>query len=141
MAIAIDPNQVTQYILRADRKLEEAKQTVWELGILDSRLRRWIKDATIGWEANSAGADKAASVGLYLQRRAYLLAQFGIRGWRNLLGADGRPIEAETTKHTLTVGSRMGLTHPMMDQIEPYIDELAGEIDRINSLTGEQIKN
>lgn len=121
MAIAINPTQTFDYVLRADRELPAEEQTVWKLRGLSHRERAQVED-----NLATQGGDGQLSFRIGSQRLEILKA--GLLGFENFLDAEGRPVPFD--RQGAAVHDRT------LDRIaEADATELANAITARNSLS------
>jgi hypothetical protein len=95
MLIAIDTNEVIDYVCKEDRQSEAP--TVFKLAVLDSVTLGRIEDEYMKFSKKVGGSpDEAASVSVPLNRYIDEVVCFGIRGWENFQARDGSPVPFRT---------------------------------------------
>jgi len=111
------------YVLRTDRDLPAEEQTIWHLRPVTASEWEIIEHAQ--------RLDNAE-----YHAHARMILDYGLLGWSNYDGDPGR-VEAPRKK----VGSRLCLEASILDQISPYIFELAQAITETRFLDAESRKN
>lgn len=136
--IAFDINAIREYTLKED---EGPDPTVFLIGRIDSVLRSHIMDSTAKFsKASQASEQVDASVGVF--ERFYLLARFGVKGWKGFKDAAGNEIACELVSVPVPgVGNRQGLSERAMNMLQPWLSELAFEVLEDNQLSSAQEKN
>ncbi len=125
MAIAVDPKQTFQYVLKCDRDLADEEQTVFELRGLTTAEEARVADSMI------TSVPGESELSLRSGTHQLTLLRAGLRGWRNLRDAAGVEVPFESTK-----GHPGSVTDKSLDRLLPaWRTELAnavserGEID------------
>jgi hypothetical protein len=141
MFTAINLNEEKTYVSPKDPDKENP--TVFHLGALDTFVKTYIEDKTslLGQDPTKAGDE--VSVSINLASRNALVVRFGLKGIDNLKDpATGQPVVFKTQKTAIGGAPYEFLAHEVFARI-PYllIGELADEILKINTLSGEEIKN
>jgi hypothetical protein len=137
--IAFDITATREYVLQEDT---HEPHTTFLIGHLDTALRNHLEDKTTSFGVNKDGADSPATVQLDLSRRNCEIVRFGVKGWQHFVDKDGRDIDfAQVSVAVPGVGNRKGLSDRLLDFLQPYIAELAGEVMKANTLTEEEEKN
>ena len=136
--IAFDANAVREYSLLSDQGPEK---TVFSIGRLDTLLLGYVRDSTIEFSKKEERAKQVDAL-VKSQKRFYLLVQFGLKGWKGFKDDAGNDIAFEQVSIAVPgIGNRLGLSARAMDMLQPYISELALEIDTDNTISKEQEKN
>jgi len=144
MLVALDIHQTREYTSPRD---QGEPKTVFVLGVLDSALAARLNDSTFGWRRNDKGPEQAADLHINRQMRNREIVRFGLKGWKNLAGADDQLVEFDPKVHRLKsvavpdVGNREGLSDIALDLLKPYLSELAAVIEADNIITKEEEKN
>lgn len=95
MAIALDPARTWDYVLRADRELQEEERTVWKMRTLSQRASMKMVDRLI------VSDDGSASMG-GMGTQSLDIVLDGLVGWTNFPDSAGEPIEAKVRGGHLT---------------------------------------
>lgn len=96
MAIALDPGNTWDYVLKSDRKLPVEQQTTWHLRTLSQRGMMQIVDHM----SFRSDGEHVSTTGIGTQ--SLDIVADGIVGWTNLLDTGGQPILAEVRNGRLT---------------------------------------
>ncbi len=133
MAIrVINPDATRNYVSPSDQE----PATVWKLGTLDSRIMGFIEDSVTKLEisAGRKGSDQAEPV-FRTGTRRWLLVKYGLRGWTNLLDANGQPV-AETFDAAPHFGRSYAVVPDRVLELIPadILSELASELGKQNRL-------
>lgn len=121
---------------------EAEDATVFELSPLSTRQLAEIQDSTMTMSNLPGQPDAEMEVRIHANKRAYLLCQAGLRGWRNFPGADGHDA-AFATESRLLGGTRVPMAAPAaMDRLSlDLIVEIANRVQEISTLGDETAKN
>lgn len=142
MAVAVDPNRVLRYQLKADRLpeggAEDASKTVWLYRILRSKVRAKIEDGLASAVATNDGQAATINVKNGSVNLDYL--RHGLCGVERFNNADGNEIPFKDAPDR-TSGGRVA-SDDFIDQIhEDDQAELARAIQRGNKLSEADRKN
>ena len=85
---AITPNKAHDYIPKCDKNEPADKQTVFELVYLTSVELANLRDKLYG----EAGSGKNRQVEMKTGTFSLKILQKGLRGWRNFIGEDDKPV-------------------------------------------------
>lgn len=119
MLITLDPTQVTEFTLSAD----EEPKTIFKIGTLDSAERAYVLNL---FSANKGDAFTFLEI-----------VKLGLRGWDNF-GVEFEKEEADIPR----VGKRQVASKRSMDRLTfDYMVEIASEITRRNTISGQARKN
>ncbi|MGB0890567.1 MAG: hypothetical protein ACPGWS_09815 [Solirubrobacterales bacterium] len=137
MAIAISSGQQFEYILEADRELDDTdpRKTRWKLRTLTRVERLQLKNAV-----GVSGGEMTLAIGT--QEELSILA--GLVDCEGLQDADGNPIPFEKSQKTLNIlgKQRCPPSDAFLDRIHPDdLLELANAIGRVGSVTVEEGKD
>ena len=111
---AITPNKAHDYIPKCDKDEPVDKQTVFEVVYLTSVELANLRDNLYG----EAGSGRKRKVEMKTGTFGLKILQKGLRGWRNLIGEDGKPIPFDS-----------GRVGEMIDYISPEVQsELSAHI-------------
>ncbi len=138
MAVTVfDVAETKSFTLKGDTE----NPTVWTIGRIGHRLWSHLQDTHSHLEVNDLGADAKGSVKFDASKRADDFVRFGVKGWSNLLGKDGKEVPFATVSMPTPAGPVQGITDRLLEQIRPYIGELSGEVESFNSPKREEEKN
>ncbi len=138
MAVVVfDVAETKSFTLKGDTE----NPTTWIIGRVGHRLWSHLQDAHSHLEVNDLGAEAKGSVKFDASKRADDFVRFGVKGWSNLLGKDGKEVPFATISTPTPAGPVQGITERLMEQIRPFIGELAGEVESFNSPKREEEKN
>ena len=123
-----------------DRGTPEASK--FEIGTLDARVHGRIMDKamTMNMDPTNPGGEQATSINA--QEMFFQTAQYGLRGWRNVMNSKGQPLLFKTVKSRLG-GVNYDIVDPeILKQIpQAVIQEIAEEIIKDNNLSETEGKN
>lgn len=150
MPIATSRDRKTEYILKADRGAEN--HTVFLIGVLTHRQKREIESLAtkaidfssidlaevrkdgVNAEAKLMEKARVSPDFLKLSRDAMdLKVRYGIKGWRNFLFDDGKPVPCVLSGDALSEAS--------FEAVSPWVEELAAAVDEANTVTKDDVKN
>ena len=95
MSIAVDPLDQREYVTKADRNLPEDEQTVWLIKPLSARDKMRLDDQYIQASAETDASDQTKTTySMRLHGRNYAAIKIGLKGWKNLNDASGKPVNA-----------------------------------------------
>lgn len=138
MIVAFDINAVREYSLRSD---DGPEKTVFHIGRIDSILRSHIMDSTTRFAKEGEKSDRVEAE-VDISKRFYLLAQFGVKGWKGFKDSAGNEVPFDQVSVPVPgVGNRMGLSERTLNLLQPYLSELALEVLGDNELSAEREKN
>jgi hypothetical protein len=145
MAVAVDPDRVYEYVLKADRHLADGtpnpKPTVWKFRTLRSKVRSRIEDQLA---SASTGPDgKVTGVHVHSGSAALAYLKEGLLGVENFFDENGNEIAFETEPNGKGKGANRFLpTDDFLDRIhEDDQAELSKAIQLGNKLTEDERKN
>lgn len=143
MAIrAISMDQVVDYVSDQDpakgTDKEATEATIFKLGTLSGRQNTSIKDQATSFRPDKDSPDPK-SPDMVAEFRpnqcAYLMVQFGLRGWERFLDARGNEVPFETTKKQLGGREVVCASDESMDRLgQELIRELSEQIEKLNSV-------
>ncbi len=108
MPIALDPKSTYPYVLKAERDLPEAQQTVFHLRGLTVSEEASVSDSMI--LAHSGSDELAFRAGTH----QLTVLRFGLRGWERFCNAEGDEVPFESTK-----GHPRHVTDECLDRLHP----------------------
>lgn len=136
--------------LEATRKIEskydsakgKPEATRFEIGTLDSRVYGRLKDMATSLTVDPSNVHEEVTTNINSNDVAFQTVLFGLRGWENFSGGDGKAIKFKTTKRTLGSTSYT-IADPEIVKLIPevVIGELAEAIRSANELTETEAKN
>lgn len=115
--------------------------TIWTIGRIGHRLWSHLQDAHSHLEVNDLGAEAKGSVKFDASKRADDFVRYGVKGWTNLLGKDGKEVPFATVSTGTPAGPVQALPDKLIEYLRPCIGELAGEVESFNSPKREEEKN
>ena len=116
----------------------EENPTVFILGVLDSETLGMIGDETTIYHVDPAQPNEEAGFKMNAAARSLMITQYGLRGWKNLQGANGKEVKFETEN----IRGRDLVKRDLLRQIPlRIVTELANEIMRGNTVTEDEAKN
>ena len=129
MVIAVEPGEVFDYIVKADRDKEESEQTIFRLKVLDNKTQIKIQDS--GSVMNVHTGDMRIKAG----NKTDLILKAGLTGVDNLKNRKGEIIDFMTDKNNIVSDDFLGMLPPKVKS------ELANEITEMQSLQEDELKN
>lgn len=136
--IAIDPEEVFDYVLKAERDKPEEEQSVFELGVLTSRQEAKLQDQAFSMSgATMVATTPSGTMNLQTLRAA-------LRNWRKVRARDGSEVPFECEGKRLDVlGEQLDPpSYKTLDRIHPDDRaELAQAIRNANRVTDDEAKN
>jgi len=140
MLRAIDPDYIWDFSLEPDT-VED--RTIFKLGIVDALLMSAINDGRTRYKLNRNGDDAPSDVTFWVQVKDIEIVRFGLKGWKNFAGSDGKEIAFRTEAIPVTnVGRRQGLPDELLKKFDiTWIQKLAVEITSAHRLSEQEIKN
>ena len=125
MPIALDPKSTFPYVLKDDRELPEAEQTVFELRGLTVSEEAAVSDSMI---LAHGGTDELS---FRAGTHQLTILRMGLRRWSNFAGNDGKPVPFEVGK-----GYPRSVTDECLDRLLPrHRQELANAILERGTIT------
>ncbi len=118
---------------------EQAGATVWELGVLDSRISGQLSDKATRFRGDP---DHPEDVALEISPndKAYRVVQRGLKGFRNFTDENANGVEYKTLAEATPTGSVNVVAHSVVERIPSAIlRELSGEIERRNQVKDEEL--
>lgn len=137
MALAYVPGKF-KYVLKRDRKLPKAEQTVFLLKAFTSRELEDVEGSLeVGMSLSKEGEIGSAKVSTAFNMGERMNAFFraGLLGWENFPGPDGKLAKAVIEKSTGQI------SWESIDNIVPYRMELYTAIEKGNTVTDDEAKN
>ncbi len=145
MYTGINMNENKKFVSKNDP--DKDNPTVFHLGVLDSFVKAYIEDNSISFAKSSEDPNAEADVKMLFAKRNLLVVKFGLRKIENFCDLEtGKPITIDSEKTSLT-GMDGWKCFSMPDKDIAMlakgglISELASEILKLNSLSGEEAKN
>lgn len=131
MIKAINPDSTFEHICHGDTE----NPTIWMLGVLDARIRAFINDKAMVFEADGKAPTEAADQAIRAGTWQWLTVKYGLRGWRNWCDANGQPI-AESFDRIPHGGKSYTAVSDRLLEILPadVIVDLSTAISRANTL-------
>lgn len=124
---AVDPQATIEYSLKADTGED---RTVFVLGVMDARLRRYVMDHASRLSGEGKQTETTFSAGTW----AWLTVKYGLRGWRGLLNAAGGVLEEAFDQVPVHGKSYQAVADRVLDVLPvDVLDELAGRISQLNT--------
>ena len=143
----LDENRVV-FAEAADRTLngttdvvasEAAGATVWQLGVLDSRISGQLSDKATRFRGNPDYPEDVA-MEISPNDKAYRVVQMGLKGFRNFKDDDGNDVEFKTLAQATHSGSINVVINAILERLPAaIIRELSGVIERRNTVTDEEL--
>lgn len=121
-----------EYVLKSDRDKPLEEQTVFRLKPLSFREKSECERVEITVDRDGHSHHAIDRMGL-----ARKVLTYGLCGWRNLLDAQGKPVEFRRVSE----GGRFALPEDMLNLILPWAVELANAITDRSEVTEEAAKN
>lgn len=122
-------------------KKGSAQATVWEYGVLDSRVMGHLKDLSTRMKIKPGEGQEEVDTHIDTNEVAFQTVQFGCTGFKNFKSAKGGDIEFATTKRSLRGKSYSILKDSIVEQIPgDVLTEFAEKIRSANEV-GEKEKN
>lgn len=139
MVKAFDVTQTREYTLISDTGEDK---TFFSLGVLDSQLHSFLIDKSRTFGISSSTGDSASTVNVNVEMQNYDIVRFALKGWRSFKDKDGTDLKFVTVSHHTPFGRNYNVVSPVcMDYVKPYIQELAREIIKDNTVTKEDEKS
>lgn len=140
MLIAFDVNLVSEYVLAAEAK--DPSPTVFLTGVLDSALAAYLIDSSGKFIVDNSTTPPRADVKVNRSYRDREIVKFGLKGWRNFKQKDGSDASfLQAQVDVPGIGKRLALTDACLNQVKPWISELARKIEEDNTVTKDDEKN
>lgn len=109
--------------------------TVFELGPLDQRTHHRLVD-------NAMKVSQGQGIQMNVNQTNYEVVRFGLRGWRNFLDKDGKPVKFLTDKVPVGSATYNAVNDQTMSALgHDLIKELAARIKQLSQVSVEQAKN
>jgi|ERR1041384_1108649 hypothetical protein len=139
MLRAIDPGYVWDFSLEPE---SVADRTVFKLGVVDSILMGAIEDGRVQYKVNNNGPDAPADTTINVKSRNIDVVRFGLKGWKNFQGNDGKDVVFRTEPILVpTVGVRQGLPDELVKAFDiEWIQKLGAEIRSAHRLSEQEKK-
>lgn len=137
MAIAVNPNEPFDYVLKEDRELPPEEQTIFHLRPLKHHERVKLDDMRYGMNARTSTVETPQG------QIADLTLKVGLQGWKNLRDGNGGDVPFEQNPKTLNLlGTNLRPpTDECLGRLHPnHVDELVEAIRDVNRLTDEEGK-
>lgn len=119
--------------------------TIFILGTIASRVQTGIRDKSTAFrqEKEGGGDDSSLTAEFRPNESTYLTVQYGLRGWKKFLEADGEgEIQFKTCSRQFGGTSYTVASPESMDRLGlELMRELAEEIDKLNSPSAEEAKD
>jgi hypothetical protein len=134
MARAIDPRQTFEFVLPEDEHLPDdaPDKTVWILRALTASEEAAIADDIVFQKDTGDGQEVRHRSGT----TALKTLRLGVQGWRNLLGADDKPVEFVGRTVSSTAGKRIEATDDDLSKIHPrHRNRIANAITTAGKVT------
>jgi hypothetical protein len=131
--VVIDPTAVCEFSVE---KETVKNRTVFLVSALDPFTLAYVNDRAMVTNVVTRQLD------VNLGMRNVLIAQFGLRGWRNLLDRNGAEVPFATETLETPVGSKVAASSESM-KVLPLrcVAKIAAEIERRSGIEGEDEKN
>ena len=139
---AIDLAEVTDYVSKFDKGKKD-EQTIWQLGCLDSRIKKSIEDIAWEYEANpNAPSEAKAKASFNIGKTELDFVQFGLKGFKNFRNKQGKEIYYKDETKNVNGKIYHVLNSDLLGIIPGnIIAELAEKIKEINNVSEEERKN
>lgn len=139
--LSLDTERVVESALDPDKGTDKA--TKFTICALDSRVYGRLKDkATTMMIDPSRGEQDAVQTNINSNEVAFETVMYGLRGWENFVGKDGKDIKFKSTKRTHG-GQSYKVADPDLVKMIPQavLLELAEKIQAENELSETESKN
>lgn len=136
--IAINPEEVRDYVLEADKANPAEEQVTWRLGVIPHTVNNFIV-SSCAKTTTKQNEDGKAEVGFTIDPVLLnsMRIKYGVKGWSNLRLADGKEVLAEFEEKDIPgYGKAMGLTDRALTMISPYMPELVVALRELLTLDG-----
>ena len=136
----LDLSATVPYISPSDK---EEPKTVYELGVLDTRIRKMLEDIAWEYETTPGAPESAkAKASFNIGKSELDLVAFGLKGFKNLFKAGGQQAQFSTEPRIVNGKTYHVLSEDILKIIPgDLITELANKIKEINSIGEEDRKN
>ena len=139
--LSLDTETVVESTLDPDKGTDKA--TKFTICALDSRVYGRLKDkaTTLALDPNRADSDTVMT-SINSNEVAFETVMYGLRGWENFVGSDGKEIKFKFSKRTHG-GQSYKIADPDLVKLIPQavLIEIAGHIQAANELSEAEEKN
>lgn len=133
--IAINPEEVRDFVLEDDRSNPAEEQVVWELGVVPHTVNNFVLSQCTKTSTTEIDGKQEAHFAIDAVLLNSLRVKYGLKGWRNLKDAKGNLVEPDFSTASIPgYGPVKGLSDRALTMIGPYVPELANALRTANVL-------
>ncbi len=140
--IGVNIYETRKYISKLDKDV--SNPTKFEIGILDPDIRAYIENKISSFEVSTQAGSKApARASMNLTERNLLVCKFGLKGIDNFIHPQTKkPVKLDVVSVSIHGKNYSGVSDEILKMLGNELRmELAEEILRENTLSGDEIKN